>query len=202
MRADGKAIVIITHKLHEVMSLSDKVAVLRKGQYIGTVNTSETTPQALTDMMVGHAVTLNIDRPRYENPVPRLTLQDVTCYDNEGVDRLDNVSFTAMGGEILGIAGIAGSGQRELLESIAGLYPVAEGSSIRYTPEGAPAVRAGRQDADADQKGRRRARLRPGGPSRHGPGRLDGHDRQHDAPLLEARARASSSTARTRTSLP
>ena len=119
MRADGKAIVIITHKLHEVMSLSDKVAVLRKGQYIGTVNTSETNPQALTDMMVGHAVTLNIDRPRYENPVPRLTLQDVTCYDNEGVVRLDHVSFTAMGGEILGVAGIAGSGQRELLESIA-----------------------------------------------------------------------------------
>ena len=125
MRADGKAIVIITHKLHEVMSLSDKVAVLRKGQYIGTVNTSETNPQALTDTMVGHAVTLNIDRPRYENPVPRLTLQDVTCYDNEGVVRLDHVSFTAMGGEILGVAGIAGSGQRELLESIAGLYPVA-----------------------------------------------------------------------------
>ena len=99
---------------------------------------SETNPQALTDMMVGHAVTLNIDRPRYENPVPRLTLQDVTCYDNEGVVRLDHVSFTAMGGEILGVAGIAGSGQRELLESIAGLYPVAEGSSIRYTPEGAP----------------------------------------------------------------
>ena len=138
MKADGKAVIIITHKLHEVMSLSDKVAVLRKGQYIGTVNTSETNPQALTDMMVGHAVTLNIDRPRYENPVPRLTLQDVTCYDNEGVVRLDHVSFTAMGGEILGVAGIAGSGQRELLESIAGLYPVAEGSSIRYTPEGAP----------------------------------------------------------------
>ena len=137
-QTDGKAIVIITHKLHEVMSLSDKVAVLRKGQYIGTVNTSETTPQALTDMMVGHAVTLNIDRPRYENPVPRLTLQDVTCYDNEGVVRLDHVSFTAMGGEILGVAGIAGSGQRELLESIAGLYPVAEGRRIRYTPEGAP----------------------------------------------------------------
>ncbi|MDY5943484.1 MAG: ABC transporter ATP-binding protein [Oscillospiraceae bacterium] len=136
MRADGKAIVIITHKLHEVMSLSDKVAVLRKGQYIGTVNTAETNPQALTDMMVGHAVTLNIDRPRYEHPVPRLTLDGVTCFDGEGVARLDHVSFTAMGGEILGVAGIAGSGQRELLESIAGLYPVAEGS-IRYTPEGA-----------------------------------------------------------------
>ncbi len=134
MRADGKAIVIITHKLHEVMDLSDKVAVLRKGKYIGTVNTSETNPQALTDMMVGHAVTLNIDRPRHEHPVERLTLKGVTCVDGEGVKRLDGVSFTAMGGEILGIAGIAGSGQKELLEAISGLYPCQ--GSITYSPEG------------------------------------------------------------------
>ena len=138
MKADGKALVIITHKLHEVMALSDKVAVLRKGKYIGTVKTSETNPQALTDMMVGHSVTLNIDRPKYDAPVPRLTLKGITCYDGEGVKRLDNVSFTALGGEILGIAGIAGSGQRELLEAIAGLHPVAEGS-IQFTPEGKPA---------------------------------------------------------------
>ncbi len=135
MRADGKAIVIITHKLHEVMALSDKVAVLRKGKYIGTVNTAETNPQTLTDMMVGRAVTLNIDRPRYEHPVERLRLENVTCVDGEGVKKLDGVSFTAMGGEILGIAGIAGSGQRELLEAVAGLYPVAEGS-ILFSPEG------------------------------------------------------------------
>ncbi len=69
-RDDGKAIVIITHKMHEVMAISDKVAVLRKGKYIGTVKTSETDPQALTDMMVGHSVTLNIDRPKYDAPVP------------------------------------------------------------------------------------------------------------------------------------
>ena len=135
MRADGKAIVIITHKLHEVMALSDKVAVLRKGKYIGTVNTAETNPQALTDMMVGRSVSLNIDRPRHSAPEPRLELQGVTCYDAEGVKRLDSVSFTALGGEILGIAGVAGSGQRELLEAIAGLYPVAEGH-ILYSPEG------------------------------------------------------------------
>ena len=138
MRADGKAIVIITHKLHEVMALSDKVAVLRKGKYIGTVQTSETNPQALTDMMVGHAVTLNIGRPRYAAPVPRLEVKNLTCLDGEGVKRLNGVSFTAMGGEILGIAGIAGSGQRELLEAISGLYPVA-GGEITYTPEGQPA---------------------------------------------------------------
>jgi len=135
MRDDGKAIVIITHKLHEVMALSDKVAVLRKGKYIGTVNTRDTNPQALTDMMVGRAVTLNIDRPRYENPVKRLEVKNLTCLDAEGVKRLDGVSFTALGGEILGIAGIAGSGQRELLEAVSGLYPVAEGD-ILYSPEG------------------------------------------------------------------
>ena len=136
MKADGKAIVIITHKLHEVMALSDRVAVLRKGRYIGTVNTCETSPQALTDMMVGHSVTLNIDRPMPVDPVPRLEVRGLTCLDAEGVKKLDEVTFTAMGGEILGIAGIAGSGQKELLESIAGLYPVASGS-IQYTPAGA-----------------------------------------------------------------
>ncbi len=138
MRADGKAIVIITHKLHEVMALSDKVAVLRKGKYIGTVNTAETNPQALTDMMVGHTVTLNIDRPTYEKPVPRLSLNGVSCFDAEGVKRLDDVTFTAMGGEILGVAGVAGSGQRELLECIAGLHGVSEGT-IMYTPDNAAA---------------------------------------------------------------
>ena len=138
MRADGKAIIIITHKLHEVMALSDKVAVLRKGKYIGTVNTAETNPQALTDMMVGRAVALNIDRPRYENPVPRLAVQHLTCLDAEGVKKLDDVTFTAMSGEILGIAGIAGSGQRELLECITGLYPVEHGT-VTFLPEGKPA---------------------------------------------------------------
>ncbi len=135
MRADGKAIVIITHKLNEVMAISDEVAILRKGRYIDTVRTDSTTPQELTDMMVGHAVELSIERPQYDDLKERLELKGVTCYDDEGVKKLDNVSFTAMGGEILGIAGIAGSGQKELLESIAGLYPVAEGS-ITYFPEG------------------------------------------------------------------
>ena len=106
----------------------DKVAVLRKGQYIGTVNTSETNPQKLTDMMVGHAVTLNIDRPKYDNPKKKLIVEGLTCVDNEGVKRLDNVSFEAYTGEILGVAGISGSGQKEMLEAITGLYPVESGS--------------------------------------------------------------------------
>ena len=121
MKADGKAMVIITHKLNEVMEVSDRVAVLRKGRYIGDVATRDTNPQKLTDMMVGHAVTLNIDRPLVEPRHLRLEVQDLTVLTPDGVKALDHVSFQAFGGEILGIAGISGSGQKELLESIAGL---------------------------------------------------------------------------------
>lgn len=128
MKADGKAIVLITHKLAEVLSVSDKVAILRKGKYIATVNTKETSQQQLTDMMVGRSVTLNIDRPKYDNPTDKLVIEGLTVTDREGIKRLDNVSFTAKTGEILGVAGIAGSGQRELLESITGLYPITSGS--------------------------------------------------------------------------
>lgn len=131
MKADGKAIVIITHKLAEVMAISDKVAVLRKGKYIGTVNTRDTNPQKLTDMMVGHSVVLNIDRPVYEKVEPRLVVDSLTCVDAEGVTKLNNVSFVANGGEILGVAGVAGSGQKELLECLTGLYPI-KGGSIKY----------------------------------------------------------------------
>ena len=132
MKAHGKSMIIITHKLHEVMDVSDRVAVLRKGEYVGDVATSETSPQALTDMMVGHAVTLNINRPLPENPEPRLIVENLTVYDSLGVKRLDDVSFIANGGEILGIAGIAGSGQKELLEAVAGLQNISPGASIYY----------------------------------------------------------------------
>lgn len=135
MRDDGKSIVIITHKLHEVLGLSDRVSVLRKGEYIGTVKTSDATAQSLTEMMVGRAISLNIDRPEPVDPKPRLVVQNLSCSDYEGVKILDNVSFTANSGEILGIAGISGNGQKELLEGIAGLYPLSEGSSVQYYPE-------------------------------------------------------------------
>ena len=134
MKSDGKSLIIITHKLHEVLDVSDRVAVLRKGEYIGDVLTKDADQQSLTDMMVGHAVALNIDRPEPVNVEPRLVIEGLTAYDELGVKRLDDVSFTINAGEVLGIAGIAGSGQRELLESIAGLYPVAEGSIQYYAP--------------------------------------------------------------------
>ena len=131
MRNDGKAIIIITHKLHEVLSLSDRVAVLRKGEYIGTVDTAATNEAELTEMMVGKKISLNIERSEPKNPQDRLIVEGLDCINREGVKVLDNVSFTARSGEILGIAGIAGSGQRELLEAIAGLQHL-EGGSILY----------------------------------------------------------------------
>ncbi len=135
MRADGKAIIIITHKLHEVLELSDKVAVLRRGEYIGTVNTSDATEESLTEMMVGKKVELNIERPEPVNTAERLRVININCHNRDGVKLLDNVSFTANAGEILGIAGIAGSGQRELLEAIAGLQKLDDGSIIYNDPK-------------------------------------------------------------------
>ena len=135
MRDDGKSIIIITHKLHEVLSLSDRVAVLRKGEYIGTVNTAETNEAQLTEMMVGKKVTLNIERSTPHDPADRLIVRGVDCISRDGVRLLDDVSFTARSGEILGIAGIAGSGQRELLEAIAGLQPLSGGEILDHDPK-------------------------------------------------------------------
>ncbi len=135
MRDDGKAIIIITHKLHEVLSLSDKVAVLRKGEYVGTVETAKTNESELTEMMVGKKVDLNIRRDEPKDVKDRLTVNNVTCFDRLGATVLDDVSFVARSGEILGIAGIAGSGQRELLESIAGLQNLNEGEIYYFDPK-------------------------------------------------------------------
>ena len=135
MRDDGKAIIIITHKLHEVLSLSDRVAVLRKGEYIGTVETANTNEAELTEMMVGKKISLNIERSEPENTEDRLIVKDLECINREGVKVLDDISFTARSGEILGIAGIAGSGQRELLEAIAGLQQVQFGEISYNNPK-------------------------------------------------------------------
>ena len=134
MRQDGKAIILITHKLNEVLNVSDVVAILRKGEHVATVRTSETDENKLTEMMVGHAVALDIDRVPVTNPVERIKVSGLSCRNSDGVGTLEDITFTAYGGEILGIAGISGSGQKELLESIAGLRKIEKGSII-YTPE-------------------------------------------------------------------
>ena len=135
MKDDGKAIIIITHKLHEVMSISDRVAVLRKGEYIGTVNTAETDENKLTEMMVGKKVSLNIQRDDPVDPEDRLVIEHLNYVNTDGIKALDDVSFTARSGEILGIAGIAGSGQRELLEAIAGLQHLDSGEILYHDPK-------------------------------------------------------------------
>lgn len=131
MREDDKAIIIITHKMHEVESLSDRVAVLRKGVYIGDMVTSDTNAAEMTDMMVGRKVSLHIDRPEPVEPKDRILVNGLTVKNEEGVYKLKNVSFKIKSGEILGIAGISGCGQKELLEAIAGLQTV-ESGSVEY----------------------------------------------------------------------
>lgn len=135
MKEDGKAIIIITHKLNEVLSVSDRVTVLRKGETIGSINTNEATVETLTEMMVGKKIELNIDRTDPVNPTDRLIVNNLSCMNKEGVRVLKDISFVAKAGEITGIAGIAGSGQRELLESIAGLQRDNAGSIIYIDPE-------------------------------------------------------------------
>ena len=139
MKADGKAVIIITHKLHEVLSISDRVAILRKGEYVGDITTKDADESTLTAMMVGEKVELNIDRPEPVNPVKRLDIQHLTVRSAEGITVLDDASFDVYGGEILGIAGISGNGQKELLEAIAGLQPTQRGASVEYyAPDAAP----------------------------------------------------------------
>ncbi|MGL5433984.1 MAG: ABC transporter ATP-binding protein [Lachnospiraceae bacterium] len=153
MRDDGQSIIIITHKLHEVLALSDRVSVLRKGEYIGTVESAGATAESLTEMMVGKKVTLDIDRPDPVNPVRRLQVKDLTCENIEGVRTLDHATFEAFGGEILGIAGIAGSGQKELLEAIAGLQHIKDGSVRYYPPEGGEELLSKKTAADIRKLG-------------------------------------------------
>lgn len=136
MKADGKAVIIITHKLNEVMAISDRVIVLRKGRSVGTVNTGQIDISKLTELIVGRSVSLEIKREEIEEKQDRLNVVHLTCKNEEGRHVLEDVSFTLRSGEILGVAGVAGSGQRELCEAIAGLYPVA-GGAILYQDESA-----------------------------------------------------------------
>lgn len=134
MRKQGCAIIIITHKLNEVMAISDRVTILRKGKYIDTVNTSETNEKKLTELMVGRPVSLEIERPDTVDPQTILKIVDLTVRKPDGSLAINDASFEVRTGEILGVAGIAGSGQKELCETIAGLCP-AEKGAILYKKE-------------------------------------------------------------------
>lgn len=129
MKKEGCAIIIITHKLNEVMDISDRVTVLHKGESINTVNTKETTPKQLTEMMVGRAIKLEIERADVvKSNEPMLVIQGLETTDQDNIKLLNDMNFELFGGEILGVAGIAGSGQKELCEIVAGLQKATAGS--------------------------------------------------------------------------
>ncbi|AWW26522.1 ABC transporter ATP-binding protein [Acetobacterium carbinolicum] len=130
MVATGCSVIIITHKLEEVMEISDRITIMRKGTTIQTVNKAETTPQELAGMMVGDMMELNVPYVAVKRGEKALEVKDITAIDRNKVNILDHVSFDLYAGEILGVAGIAGSGQKELCESIAGLYHIKSGEII------------------------------------------------------------------------
>lgn len=130
MKEQGCVVIIITHKLNEVMEIADKITVLRAGQTVGTVDKDKTSIKKLTEMMVGHPVELKIKRAEAEKKQALLEVKGLTVINEDKVNALDNVTFTVSGGEILGVAGIAGSGQKELCEAVAGLYPVVSGEIL------------------------------------------------------------------------
>ena len=130
MKAKGCAVIIITHKLNEVLAISDRVTILRKGKSVDTVATADVDANALTERMVGHAVSLAIRRPEPKDVHTILKVVDLTVEKPDGSLGLDDVSFHIHSGEILGVAGVAGSGQKELCEAIAGLLPAKKGAVL------------------------------------------------------------------------
>ena len=134
MKEQGNAIIIITHKLNEVLAISDRVAILRKGQVVDTVKTADTNEKELTELMVGRPINLEIKRPETENNKTVLRVVDLSVVNEDGTIGLKDINFTLKSGEILGVAGIAGSGQRELCETIAGLMDARKGA-VLYNKE-------------------------------------------------------------------
>lgn len=153
LKNEGKTVIIITHKLNEVMAISDRVSILRKGEYIGTLITKDTNPQEMTDMMVGRSVSLNIERKEPVDPKARLIVKDLTVKSEDGITKLDHVSFYANSGSVLGIAGISGSGQKELLEAIAGLQNVETGSVVYINDDGSTEELIGKNPREISNMG-------------------------------------------------
>ncbi len=127
MKKNGCAVVIITHKLNEVLEISDKITILRKGEYIETVENKNLDSRELTDKMVGKSMNLSINRPETDDKKLLLRVSGLTVKDIEQVKVLKNITFDLSGGEVLGVAGVAGSGQKELCEAIAGLQKIHSG---------------------------------------------------------------------------
>ncbi len=121
LREQGKAVILVTHKLREIMAVTDRVTVMRQGAVVGEVATSETSPRGLAEKMVGRAVLLQVEKGPAKPGESLLTVKNLEVRDRHGVARLKSLSFELRAGEIVGIAGVAGNGQSELLEALAGI---------------------------------------------------------------------------------
>ena len=129
LREEGKTIILITHKLREIMEITDTVSVMRRGEMTATVKTANTSPPELAELMVGRKVLLRVDKEPAKPGAKVLEVRDLNITDDKGVHRLKGVSFEVRAGEILGIAGVAGNGQSELLEVLGG-YEKATGEIL------------------------------------------------------------------------
>ena len=122
LRDEGKTIILITHKLREIMAITDTVSVMRQGTMVGTVATEDTSPDKLAEMMVGRRVLLQVEKTAAQPGQKVLEVEGLSVTDEMGVPRVKNVSFDVHAGEIVGIAGVAGNGQSQLLEAISGMF--------------------------------------------------------------------------------
>lgn len=129
LKDQGKTIILITHKLREIMAITDTVSVMRRGEMVATRRTAETTVGELAELMVGRRVLLRVEKGPSRPGMVALSVKNLTVKDGRGVTMVDNVSFDVRAGEIVGIAGVAGNGQSELLECIAGIRRQASGTS-------------------------------------------------------------------------
>ncbi len=130
LRDQGKTVILITHKLREIMAITDEVSVMRRGEMVATRKTSETTVEELAELMVGRRVLLRVEKGEANPGRAVLSVRNLTVKDNRGVTMVDNVSFDIRAGEIVGIAGVAGNGQSELLEAIAGIRKPVSGEIL------------------------------------------------------------------------
>lgn len=130
LRAQGKTVILITHKLREIMAITDSVSVMRQGEMVATLKTAETNPEAIAELMVGRRVLLRVDKTEAKPGKTLLEVQNLIVNDDMGVTRVKDVSFAVRAGEIVGIAGVSGNGQSELLESITGMRDQKSGTVV------------------------------------------------------------------------
>ena len=150
LRDEGKTIILITHKLREIMEITDTVSVMRRGEMTATVNTAETSPEHLAELMVGRKVLLRVDKVAAQPGETVLDVKELSVVDEQGVQRLKGIDLTVRAGEILGIAGVAGNGQSELLEVLGGY----RSSTGQITLNGDPIDLTGRQSDGQSRRAR------------------------------------------------